>query len=226
MLRRGALRIAKPLIRALSTNAPPSPPEPSSPVRIYRLQGITLLRALLRVKILQLGGGVAVLLPTAQVISSGGLPTLAEGGVMAAIVGGTLVTGTTLSWYAQRIVGELAWLPERKALRVSTLTMWGERSDRELTADDLQRDGLAPPATLPPGEGAYPPPGFAPLKLGGITYICVWNARHVEQPEALARMLKRDELPFHPDGPPDAMPTSAPPRRSAARDDEQVKFFD
>ena len=156
---------------------------------------------MLRVKVVQLGGGVAVLLPSASIISNGGLPSLAEGSMVAAVVGGTLVAGSTISWYAERIVGEMAWLPAQKALRVSTLTMWGERKDRDITADELLRDGLSSPP--PPGSGLleeYPEPGFAPMKLCGKTYVCVWAPRNVEHPEAMARLLHRDQLPFDPDG--------------------------
>ena len=223
-LSRQASRPLPPLLasprRALCAAAPPR--DPAAPVRIYRLQQIALLRALLRVKVLQLGGGVAVLLPSATVISNGGLPSLAEGGLVAAIVGGTLIAGTTLSWYMERVVGELAWLPARKALRVSTLTMWGERHDRELELDELLADGLSPPSPPPPLDGdpvddAYPTPGFAPLELCGKTYVCVWDARHVQQVEACARLLKRSELPFDPDDCAEAtMQTPQPARTTAA----------
>jgi hypothetical protein len=113
--------------------------------------------------VLQLGGGVAVLLPTASVIANGGLPSLAEGGLLAAVVGGTLVAGGTLSWYVERVVGELAWLPRSRALRVSTLTMWGERHDRRLSLEELERDGFAPPPPPPPAGG---PGGELPEQAG------------------------------------------------------------
>ena len=64
---------------------------PDTPVRIYRLNQIKMLRAMLRVKVIQLGGGVAKLLPSASIISNGGLPSLAEGSMVAAVVGGTLL---------------------------------------------------------------------------------------------------------------------------------------
>ena len=232
-------------LRTLCTTTPPAQPppspEPHAPVKIYRLHGITLLRALLRVKVLQLGGGVAVVLPSAAIISNGGLPSFAEGALVAGVVGGTLVAGATLSWYAERIVGEIAWLPGSRELRVSTLTMWGERFDRHLSLDELRSDGLAVPAPPPPGSGepngAYPEPGFAPLQLCGQTYVCVWGQRHVLQAEAMARLLKRDELPFDPDRP---LPGAAQPARatedskaaqpqqeaSSSQDaDEHVRFF-
>ena len=247
-----SLLASRPLLasprRALCAAAPPR--DPAAPVRIYRLQQIALLRALLRVKVLQLGGGVAVLLPSATLISNGGLPSLAEGGLVAAIVGSTLIAGTTLSWYMERVVGELAWLPARKALRVSTLTMWGERHDRDLELNELLADGLSPPSPLPPLDGdpvddAYPTPGFAPLELCGKTYVCVWDARHVQQVEACARLLKRSELPFDPDDCAEATmqtpqpahePATAaestkdaePPRRPpgpASVGEDQVRFF-
>ena len=121
-------------------------PDKDTPIRLYRFQQIKILRALLRVKVLQLGAGVCVFLPSASIISNGGLPSLAEGSLVAAVVGGTIVAGSTMSWYTERIVGEMAWLPARNSLRVSTLTMWGDRRDVDLTVDKLKEDGLSIPA--------------------------------------------------------------------------------
>ena len=215
---------------------------PDTPVRIYRLNQIKMLRAMLRVKVIQLGGGVAVLLPSASIISNGGLPSLAEGSMVAAVVGGTLVAGSTISWYAERIVGEINWLPKQKSLMISTLTMWGERRDRTLSLDELEADGLTPPppVTAEPSDGAdaepggeYPPSGFAALELCGITYVTVWNRQHVVQPEAMARLIARQQLPFDPHSPlPDVVvqppsgsgggATKAPPAEDS---EEKIKFF-
>ena len=114
------------------------------PVRIYRLSHIRLLRAVLRVKIVQLTAGVGVLFPAAAVYFSGGSLTFAEGATVAAVMGGTMIAGSTLSWYCERIVGELSWLPAERALRVSTLTMWGERCDLDLPHQVLLAQGFAP----------------------------------------------------------------------------------
>ena len=227
---RGAMH--RPPLHAMRRFLCASAAPPTEKIRLYRLKQITLLRALLRVKVLQLGGGVAVLLPSASLIANGGLPSLAEGGMIVAIVGGTLVAGSTLSWYAERIVGELAWLPASKTLRISTLTMWGDRHDRNLSLDELAHDGLtSPPPPQQDGEpgGEYPEPGFVPLELGGTTYIFVWGAQHVVQPEALARLLKRDQLPFSdrdPNGVVAAVtrPLTPPPSRGEGSE-EDIRFF-
>ena len=66
--------------------------------RLYKFSHIPLVRAVLRVKVLQLGVGVGVLLPTVSLVATGGSISLAEGATLAAIVGGTLAAGSTLSW--------------------------------------------------------------------------------------------------------------------------------
>lgn len=204
-------------------------PDKDTPIRLYRFQQIKILRALLRVKVLQLGAGVCVFLPSASIISNGGLPSLAEGSLVAAVVGGTIVAGSTMSWYTERIVGEMAWLPARNSLRVSTLTMWGDRRDVDLTVDKLKEDGLSIPAPALDDEiGEYPTPGPVPIELCGKTYICIWGEQHVQEPEAMARLLKRDELPFDPDGVVAAVSRPArqplPPPREKKREDD-IRFF-
>ena len=42
-----------------------------------------------------------------------------------------MALGVTVSWYCERFVQELSWRPSAEALRVSTLTMWGDRRDRD-----------------------------------------------------------------------------------------------
>jgi hypothetical protein len=150
------------------------------------------------VKVLQLGGGVAVLLPAASALSSGALPTAAEGGVLAAIVGGTVAVGSTLSWYCQRLVGELTWRPETRSLRISTLTMWGERKDDDISMQQLAEDGFAP--APPPALAELPlQTGFVPLQLCGRTYIFTVGPRHVQHPQALLNLLGHQAMPFPPD---------------------------
>ena len=87
--------------------------------------------------------------------------------------------------------------------------MWGDRHDRVLGLDELVRDGLTPPPPPPPLDGGpdgepagdYPTTGLAALELCGKTYITVWGRQHVVQPEALARLLSRAQLPFDPADP-------------------------
>lgn len=169
------------------------------PVRIYRFAHIRSLRALLRVKVLQLGAGVGVGFPVVTALSTGGLPTAAEGAAVAAIAGGTIAVGASLSWYCERLVGELNWLPKAQSLRISTLTMWGQRLDSDVSAEQLAQDGYTKPVISPGAPASapsYPSTGLNPLQLNGKTYIFVWGARHVQQPEALARLLVRNEMPF------------------------------
>ena len=70
------------------------------------------------------------------------LADAAEGAVVAAVSGGTIAAAGTMSWYCERIVGELTWRPVSRTLRVSTLTMFGDRRDVDLTAEELSSDGF------------------------------------------------------------------------------------
>ena len=98
-----------------------------------------------------------------------------------------------MSWYCERLIGELSW--RCNVLTVSTLTMWGERHDREYTADYLLSRGFAAQVNRPDGTNPYPTSGFVPLELDGKTYILIWGKRHVHEPEALANVL-HGALPF------------------------------
>ena len=100
----------------------------------------------------------------------------------------------TLSWYCERIVGELSWLPAERALRVSTLTMWGERCDLDLPHQVLLAQGFAPTPAREYDE--YPVNGFVPLQLDGKTYMVVWGRKHVIHADALANLLVHQALPF------------------------------
>ena len=175
--------------------------------RLYRFAHVKALSALLRLKGLHLTAGVAVLLPTYSVVTSGGLGSLgiAEAATLLAVVTGTIGAGTTLSWYCERIVGELSYRRKTSSgpasLRVSTLTMWGGRVDRDfLVAELVTREGFTPfrsPAAIAAtGISPYPAQGFVPLDLGGKTYIFLWGRKHVLQPDALATVLVARALPF------------------------------
>lgn len=171
-----------------------------SSIRLYRFMYIKPLRAFLRVKAVQLVAGVGVALPVLSVFSSGAVPTLAEGATVAAVTGGTLVAAGTLSWYMERIVGELAWRPRTRSLVVSTLTMWGDRRDELITAEELAADGFieevaAQTAMLMENGDRYPDRTLVPLSLCGKTYVFVWGRKHVAQPNALADLIVRRQWP-------------------------------
>ena len=172
-----------------------------APVRLYRFGYILPLRALLRVKVVQLALGVGVVLPVLSVLASGTLPTLAEGAVVAAVSGGTIAAAGTMSWYCERIVGELTWRPVSRTLRVSTLTMFGDRRDVDLTAEELSSDGFVEEDEEhtnflgEDSEDRYPQTSLVPLDMCGKTYIFVWGKRHVSRPDSLADLLVRRMWP-------------------------------
>ena len=100
-------------------------------VVLYRFAWIKQLRLLLRAKLLQLTAGVGICVPALQIYSAGGTLGLYDYGVIAAFSGGTIAAGSTLSWYARRFAGEVAFLPNSDLIEVSTLTMAGLRLDRQ-----------------------------------------------------------------------------------------------
>ena len=170
------------------------------PIRLYRFAYVQSLRAFLRVKAVQLVAGVGVLLPVCSVLSSGAMPTLAEGATVAAVTGGTLVAAGTLSWYMERIVGELTWRPRSRSLVVSTLTMLGERRDTHITTEELAADGFieedaAQTAMLIENDDRHPESTLVPLEMLGKTYVFVWGRKHVVQLDALADLLVRRQWP-------------------------------
>ena len=141
MLRRlGALRLAAPwkaraLCSSLASAAPTAAPVP--PRVLYHFHYVRHLRQLLRMKVLQLGAGVGVLVPVVSVLGSGGALSGGEVGLMGGIVAGTVAVGASMSWYCERFVGEICWLPAARALRVSTLNVWGNRTDRDIPLAQL-----------------------------------------------------------------------------------------
>ncbi len=175
--------------------------------RLYRFAYVKPLSALLRLKGLHLTAGVAVLLPTYSIVTTGGLGSLglADVATLAAVVTGTIGAGSTLSWYCERIVGELTYRRRSSngsaVLRVSTLTMWGNRMDRDFPVAELMRsEGFAPArsaaAIAAAGVSPYPAEGFVPLELDGKTLIFLWGRKHVLEPDALANVLVARALPF------------------------------
>ena len=98
-------------------------------------------------QVLQLGAGVGVLFPVASVLGSGAALSGSELGVMGGILAGTVACGASMSWYCERFVGELSWRPAARALRVSTLNVWGNRKDRDIPVAQLA--SLLAPSFVP-----------------------------------------------------------------------------
>jgi hypothetical protein len=149
----------------------------------------------------QLGLGVGVVLPLYEVVQAGGPAalSLADGAMLGGIVGGTIIAGSTLSWYCERLAGEISWRPADASLRVSTLTMWGHRRDVDYSAAQLARLGFA---ALPAGARLeYPHNGLTPWQLGDKTYMVLWGRSHVSEPYMLAALLAGSTPPrTRPDG--------------------------
>ena len=119
-------------------------------VRLTTRSSGSSARAWPRVQVLQLGAGVGVLFPVASVLGSGAALSGSELGVMGGILAGTVACGASMSWYCERFVGELSWRPAARALRVSTLNVWGNRKDRDIPVAQLA--SLLAPSFVPSEE--------------------------------------------------------------------------
>lgn len=171
---------------------PPPPPQPQPPVPIYHFAYIRHLRMLLRFKVLQLGAGVSLFLPAMTVYESGGALTGSQVGLLAAVVVGTVAAGGSLSWYCQRLVGELSWRPDERALRVSTLNVWGHRENRDFPLALLPE--LLAPSFVPSEDAATPlheKRRSIPLHLGEQrTYLLLLHRPSLRDPRAVFDLLE------------------------------------
>ena len=156
-------------------------------VVLYRFAWIKSLRILLRAKLLQLTAGVGICVPALQIYSAGGTLGLYDYGVIAAFSGGTIAVGSTLSWYARRFAGEIAFLPKSDQIEVSTLTMAGHRLDRQYAPAAVAQSLPASTAEteLQSLHGAH----MVPLNVDEHTYMLVGRPPHVRDPAALAALL-------------------------------------
>ena len=124
---------------------------------IYRFAWVRSLRIMLRLKILQLSGGLGIMAPV--VAAAGGNPMgAADTAALAGLGVGTLAVAGSLSWYCERLAMQISWAEAR--LRISTLTIWGHRRDRDYALDDIsptlrahdrsarRRQGLTPCVNL------------------------------------------------------------------------------
>ena len=104
-----------------------------------------------------------MLFPVASVLGSGAALSGSELGVMGGILAGTVACGASMSWYCERFVGELSWQPAARALRVSTLNVWGNRKDRDIPVAQLA--SLLAPSFVPSEEVALAPAPAPALAL-------------------------------------------------------------
>eukprot|EP00967_Tisochrysis_lutea_P049689 scaffold60919_cov41-Tisochrysis_lutea.AAC.2 len=130
-------------------------------------------------KVLQLGGGLGVVLPATQLLG-GSTVELAS---LAALSCGALGVASSCSWYCERIVQELRVL-DRSRLRVSTLTMWGHRRDREFELAACE-------PTFGPGgpEAQEASKAFVPLHISGTSFMLIKHPLNMVDPQAVNRLL-------------------------------------
>eukprot|EP00966_Prymnesium_polylepis_P225628 5219404-Prymnesium_polylepis.2 len=142
-------------------------------------------------QVLQIGVGFGVLLPAGSIVATSGQLTGTEVAFLAGLTGGALGLTRSLSWFCERLIGEISWRPAQRALRISTLTMWGNRRDRDYAEKDLMQLGFRDGPTdwddeLPDGGGRR----FSGLNLSieDTTFLLFNNERHVHEPETLGRL--------------------------------------
>jgi hypothetical protein len=166
----------------------PAPP----PTLIYRFAWVKSLRMLMRMKVLQIGGGLGVVLPATQLLGPSGSHGAAELGALAGLSCGIVAFASTCSWYCERLVQELRVLDGRR-LRISTLTMWGHRKDRE-----FELSACEPTYGSGGPEAAEAAKAMVPLRVDGITFLLIRHPLNLVHPRALHRLLCG--LPPVPDG--------------------------
>ena len=183
---------------------PPSPPTPES-LKLYRFGAILPLRMALRVKVVQLGFFVSIALPLTAAYQKGTGLTLVDAASIFGIVAGSVGMGGSLSYLVTVLPGELSWRYADRALRISTLSVWGARIDTDYSIPQLAALGIAAdPAAprpqrledLPDGEL---PSGMQWLEIGGLSYLLVFDQISVKDPLVLALLLQSRQL--HPGSP-------------------------
>lgn len=157
----------------------PAPP----PTLIYRFAWVKSLRMLMRMKVLQIGGGLGLVLPATQLLGPSGAHSAAELGALAGLSCGIMAFASTCSWYCERLVQELRVLDGHR-LRISTLTMWGHRKDRE-----FELSACEPTYGLGGPEAAEAANAMVPLHVGGTTFLLITHPLNLVQPHALRRLL-------------------------------------
>ena len=74
-------------------------------------------------QVLQLGLGMGVFVPAGAALGGFGEVGAAGAATVTGVMAGTIGVAGTMSWYCERLVGEISWRPAERALRISTLTM-------------------------------------------------------------------------------------------------------
>ncbi len=201
----------------------PAPAAASQPAKLlYKFAWVKSLRMLLRMKVLQIAGGLGFVVPAATLIGTSGGGHLGVGG-LAALSAGVIAVASTCSWYCQRLVQELRVVGGSQ-LRISTLSMWGHRQDRDVNIADV-----VPTYSRTGPEGREVTAAFVPLFVAGSTFILadplnsstiLRHPLNQADPAALRRLLcGLPPLPALP-GEPDAAgslhtaPTAAAPPRT------------
>ena len=143
---------------------------------VYRFAFVKSLRMVLRMKVLQVGGGLGVVLPATQLLvpSSDALGA----GTLAGLGVGVVAVASSCSWYCERLVQELRLLGGGR-LRVSTLTMWGHRRDRDYSLKEVEPTY---PSSGPEADDAGRT--FVPLHLPDHTFMLIHHPLNVRPPFA------------------------------------------
>ena len=154
-------------------------------ITLYRFAWVRSLRMLLRLKALQVGSIAAVALPATALLSSDqALGAGAYAGVVAITIG-VAGLGGSMAWYCERFVQQLDWMPHSQSIRVSTLTMWGNRLDRDFPVAQVNPtwDVTGP---SPQEEGQR----VVPLHLSYTTFMIVNHSKSVKSRTLLNELLR------------------------------------
>ncbi|KAJ7568000.1 hypothetical protein O6H91_01G015100 [Diphasiastrum complanatum] len=96
---------------------------------LYRGRWMQPFRLIVRLKLFQLGGIAAFVIPLAEYSQQGSL-SLGTLAAALAVIGGAGGASTALWYYSRRYVGELALLPPYPScIQISVLDFWGNRED-------------------------------------------------------------------------------------------------
>lgn len=161
---------------------------------IYRCAWIRPIRLVVRLKILQLCGVMAAMVPLSAAMSERKVDATTVL-VSAGVVVGAAVASLAMWYYSRRFVGELALVGRRTHLRVSTLDFWGRRQD-----EAWNLASWIPPyarRTAATTSDALRRTTLVPLEVsGGRQYLLAWRINAVSSD--LLHLLLRNELPAPP----------------------------